>query len=137
MQYTSQVIDHAQNPRNIGYIEDADGTGQFGDPDCGDFAIMTIEVHGDRIRQCKYLVRGCGAAIATCSIASEMVVGKTLGKAMEIDDQAVLDALGGLPEAKVHCSNLAACALQNAITDYQKRQKTNLRNWRAMYQGHR
>lgn len=132
--YTPQVVDHAQHPRNVGQVPDADGIGQMGDRNCGDFAVMTIKVREGRIISCKFLVRGCGAAIATCSITTEMAQGKTLAEAMAMTDQNVLDALGGLPPAKEHCSNLAAGALHEAISDYWKRNRANLRDWRSMYQ---
>ena len=132
--YTPQVIDHAQNPRNVGRSPDADGVGQVGDPSCGDFATMSIKVSQDRVVQAKFLVRGCGAAIATCSVATELVRGKTLSEARAITDQVILDALGGLPPAKVHCSLLAAAALHEAITDYVAHRRVNLRDWRSMYQ---
>lgn len=134
MEYTPTVLDHAQNPRNVGYVENADGMGQYGDPNCGDFALMTIQVKNGRITQCKYLVRGCGAATATCSIASEMATGRRLEEAAKIDDTRIVEALGGLPPVKLHCSLLAAGALQAAIQDYRRRSKVDLGDWRAMYQ---
>ena len=132
--YTAQVMDHARSPRNVGHLPDADGTGKMGDPSCGDFAIVTIKVRNGQITQCKFLVRGCGAAIATCSMITEMAQGKTLAQAMAITDQDVLAALGGLPPAKEHCSNLAAGALHQAISDYWERHRADLRDWRSMYQ---
>ena len=131
--YTAEVVDHAQNPRNVGQVPNADGTGQVGDPSCGDFATMTIKVYKDRIVQAKFLVRGCGAAIAMCSVATEIVRGKTLSEAKAITNQDILDALGGLPPAKVHCSLLAAEALHEAISDYLDRPTVDLRDWRSMY----
>lgn len=132
--YSPQVIEHAQHPRHVGYIEDADGIGRCGDPNCGDFAIMTIKVRDERIVDCRFLVRGCSAAIATCSMATELVRGKTLYEARQINDETILRALGGLPPAKLHCSNLAATALQEAISNYYQRQRRDLHNWRALYQ---
>ena len=133
MRYTDIVLDHARNPRNAGFIEDHDGMGTYGDPNCGDFAVMTIKVRGGQLADVHYLVRGCGAAIATCSMATELVKGKPLHEARKLTDEDVTEALGGLPEVKLHCSNLAASALQNAIEDYYKRQRTDLHNWRALY----
>ncbi|MBC7248869.1 MAG: iron-sulfur cluster assembly scaffold protein [Anaerolineae bacterium] len=133
MDYTDIVLDHARNPRNVGFIEDHDGMGTYGDPNCGDFAVMTIKVRGERLTDVRYLVQGCGAAIATCSMATELVKGKPLSEARKLTDEDVTEALGGLPEVKLHCSNLAASALQNAIEDYYKRQRTDLHNWRALY----
>ncbi len=132
--YTPQVIAHASDPRHVGYIEDADGIGQVGDPNCGDFAVMTIRVRNERIVDCKFLVRGCSAAIAACSMAAELARGKMLHEARQISDETVLHALGGLPPAKAHCSNLAATALQAALSDYYRRQRRDLHNWRALYQ---
>ncbi|MCR4406593.1 MAG: iron-sulfur cluster assembly scaffold protein [Anaerolineae bacterium] len=134
MDYTDIVLDHARNPRNVGFIEDHDGMGTYGDPNCGDFAVMTIKVWGERLTDVRYLVRGCGAAIATCSMASELVKGKPLPEAQKLTDEDVTGALGGLPPEKLHCSNLAASALHNAIEDYYQRQRVDLHNWRALYQ---
>ena len=131
--YTPQVLDHAQNPRNVGQIPDADGTGQSGDPRCGDFAVMTIRVRNGRIAQCKFLVQGCGAAIATCSVTTELASDKTIAEAQLLSDERVAEALGGLPPHKMHCSNLAASALHAAITSYLDRQKISLRDWRSLY----
>lgn len=133
MDYTDIVLDHARNPRNVGFIEDHDGMGTYGDPNCGDFAVMTIKARGERLTDVRYLVRGCGAAIATCSIATELVKGKPLNEAQKLTDEDVTEALGGLPEVKLHCSNLAASVLHSAIEDYYKRQRTDLHNWRALY----
>lgn len=131
--YSDLVREHALNPRNVGYLEDADGVGKSGDPRCGDFAVMTIRVRNEQIVSCKFLVRGCGAAIATCSIATEMATGKTICEAQQITDERILEALGGLPPQKVHCSNLAATALQEALVDYRAHRRVDLHNWRALY----
>ncbi len=133
LSYTPQVLEHAQNPRNVGEVPDADGVGQSGDPRCGDFAVMTIRVRDGRIVQCKFLVQGCGAAIATCSVTTELATDKTIAEAQQITDAQVAEALGGLPPHKMHCSNLAASALQAAIADLIKRQKVDLRDWRSLY----
>jgi nitrogen fixation NifU-like protein len=116
--YTDLVMDHFANPRNVGEIEDADGVGQIGNPVCGDVMRMSIKVEDDRIADVKFKTFGCGAAVATSSIVTEMVIGKTLSDAAEISNKAVAEALGGLPANKMHCSNLAADAMHIAIEDY-------------------
>ncbi len=133
MDYTETVREHALNPRNVGFIQEHDGQGVSGDIECGDVAIFTIRVRDGLLAEVRFLVRGCGAAIATCSIATELVTGKTLEEAARLSDDEVAQALGGLPEVKLHCSNLAATALHNAIDDYWQRCKTNLHDWRALY----
>ncbi len=116
--YSELVMEHFQNPRNVGTIADADGVGKAGNPVCGDLMEMFIKVEDDRIVDIKFLTFGCGAAIATSSITTEMVKGKTLEEATELTNKAVAKALGGLPSIKMHCSNLAADALHEAIEDY-------------------
>ena len=117
--YTDLVMDHLGNPRNVGEIEDADGVGQIGNPVCGDVMRITISVDADdRIADVKFKTFGCGAAVATSSMVTELVMGKTLAEAAEISNKVVADALGGLPPNKMHCSNLAADALHLAIQDY-------------------
>jgi nitrogen fixation NifU-like protein len=116
--YTDLVMDHFSNPRNVGEIEDADGVGQIGNPVCGDVMRISIEVDDDRITDVKFKTFGCGAAVATSSMVTEMVKGKTLTEAADISNKAVAEALGGLPPNKMHCSNLAADALHLAIQDY-------------------
>ena len=116
--YTDLVMDHFSNPRNVGEIEDADGVGQIGNPVCGDVMRISIDVEGDHISDVKFKTFGCGAAVATSSMVTEMVKGKTLEEAADISNKAVAEALGGLPANKMHCSNLAADALHLAIQDY-------------------
>jgi nitrogen fixation protein NifU and related proteins len=116
--YTDLVMDHFTNPRNVGEIEDADGVGQIGNPVCGDVMRISIAVQGDHIADVKFKTFGCGAAVATSSMVTEMVKGKTLEEAADISNKAVAEALGGLPPNKMHCSNLAADALHLAIQDY-------------------
>ena len=117
--YSDLVMDHFTNPRNVGEIEDADGVGQIGNPVCGDVMRISIAVaDGDRIADVKFKTFGCGAAVATSSMVTEMVMGKSLEEAAEISNKAVAEALGGLPPNKMHCSNLAADALHLAIQDY-------------------
>ena len=121
--YSKKVMEHFENPRNVGEIENADGIGEAGNPTCGDMMRITIRVADDRISECKFKTLGCGAAIATSSITTEMAVGKTLDEAGAITRQQVADALDGLPPEKMHCSNLAADALKAAVDDYYKRRK--------------
>ncbi|MDA8066680.1 MAG: Fe-S cluster assembly scaffold protein NifU [Thermaerobacter sp.] len=119
--YSEKVMDHFEHPRNVGEIPDADGVGQVGNPSCGDIMKVYIKVADGRIADCKFKTFGCGAAIATSSMVTEMVQGKTLDEAMEISNRSVAEALDGLPPIKMHCSNLAADALHAAIEDYRKR----------------
>lgn len=121
--YSEKVMDHFTNPRNVGEILDADGVGAEGNPVCGDIMKLWIKVEDNRIVDARFKTFGCGAAIATSSMITEMVIGKTIEEAMEISDQAVADALDGLPPMKMHCSNLAAAALKRAINDYRSRQE--------------
>ncbi|MCL5256804.1 MAG: Fe-S cluster assembly scaffold protein NifU [Chloroflexi bacterium] len=116
--YSEEVMDHFSNPRNVGTIPDADGVGTEGNPVCGDLMKIFIKVKDNRIEDIKFQTFGCGAAIATSSMATELVKGKTLDEAMELSNQAVAKALGGLPGNKMHCSNLAADAIHAAIEDY-------------------
>ncbi len=120
--YTEKVMDHFQNPRNMGEVEDADGVGEVGNPQCGDVMRITIKVDDEeRIEDVKFKTLGCGAAIATSSMVTEMAKGKTLDEAEEISKKSVADALGGLPPQKMHCSNLASDGLKKAIEDYRSR----------------
>lgn len=116
--YTDKVMDHFQNPRNVGEISDADGVGEVGNAVCGDIMKIYLKVEDDRIADVKFKTFGCGAAIATSSMVTEMVKGKTLEEALQITNKAVAEALDGLPPQKMHCSNLAADALHKAIEDY-------------------
>lgn len=116
--YTEKVMDHFTNPRNVGEIKDADGIGEVGNAKCGDIMRIYLKVTDNRITDIKFKTFGCGAAIATSSMVTEMVKGKSLDEALKISNQAVAEALGGLPPVKMHCSNLAADALQEAIKNY-------------------
>lgn len=116
--YSSKVMEHFRNPRNVGYIEDADGVGKIGNPVCGDIMELTIKVNDGVITDAKFRTFGCGAAIATSSMVTEMVKGKTIAEALAITNRAVAEALGGLPSIKMHCSVLAEQALKAAIEDY-------------------
>ncbi|HHL39268.1 MAG TPA: Fe-S cluster assembly scaffold protein NifU [Deltaproteobacteria bacterium] len=119
--YSEKVMDHFSNPRNVGEIEDPSGTGTVGNPACGDIMKLTIKVEDDVITDVKFKTFGCGAAIATSSMVTELVKGKHLDEAEKISNKTVAEALDGLPPVKQHCSNLAADALHAAIEDYKKR----------------
>jgi nitrogen fixation NifU-like protein len=121
--YSAKVMDHFAHPRNVGEIENPDGVGEIGNPVCGDIMKLYIKVKDDRIIDAKFKTFGCGAAIATSSMVTELVKNKTLEEAEKISKQTVADALEGLPTNKMHCSNLAADALHKAIEDYKKRNK--------------
>ena len=116
--YTEKVLDHFHNPRNIGSLEDANVVVQAGDPTCGDALVFFIKISNDTINDIKFLIKGCGAAIATSSMATELVLGKTLDEVLTLDDEKIAAALDGLPEEKMHCSNMAASALHAAVFQY-------------------
>jgi nitrogen fixation protein NifU and related proteins len=120
--YTEKVMDHFQNPRNVGEIKDASGVGTEGNPVCGDLMTIYIKVEDNIITDIKFKTFGCGAAIATSSMITEMAVGKTIEEALKITRNDVADELEGLPPVKMHCSNLAADALKAAIADYKMKQ---------------
>jgi nitrogen fixation NifU-like protein len=120
--YSEKVMEMFRNPKNMGEIENPDGVGRVGNPKCGDLMELYIKVENDIITDVKFKTFGCAAAIATSSMITEMAVGKTLDEAMKISRQDVADELEGLPPVKMHCSNLAADALQAAIEDYRKKQ---------------
>jgi len=122
--YSELVMEHFMHPRNVGVIEDADGVGVEGNPICGDMMEMFIKVRPEDevIEDIKFRTFGCGAAIATSSIATEMIKGKTIEEALALTNKAIADALGGLPPIKMHCSVLAADALKAAVADYRKKQ---------------
>lgn len=119
--YNEKVMDHFLHPRNVGEIENPDGVGQVGNPMCGDIMKIFLRIKDGRIEDIKFKTFGCGAAIATSSMVTELVKGKTLEEAMAISNKVVAEALGGLPPQKLHCSNLAADALHAAIEDYKKK----------------
>jgi nitrogen fixation NifU-like protein len=121
--YNETVMKHFMNPRNVGEIENADGTGEVGNPVCGDMMTFYIKVKEDRINDVKFKTFGCGAAIAVSSMVSEMAKGKTLAEAMKITPESVADKLEGLPKQKLHCSNLGAQALHKAIENYLAKSK--------------
>ncbi len=120
-QYSTKVMDHVKNPRNVGEIDNPDGIGHVGNPVCGDIMELYITVKNNIITDAKFKTFGCGAAIATSSMVTEMVKGKTIEEALKISNKAVAEALDGLPAIKMHCSVLAEEALQSAIEDYLKR----------------
>ena len=119
--YSEKVMDHFMNPRNVGTIEKADGIGEVGNPRCGDIMRMYISVKNNKITDIKFQTFGCGAAVVTSSMVTEMVKGKTLEEALEITNREVAEALDGLPPIKMHCSNLAEQAIKAAIDDYKKK----------------
>jgi len=124
--YSDKVMDHFENPRNVGKIEDADGVGTVGNPTCGDVMRLYIKVENGIVTDVKFQTFGCGAAIATSSMLTEMVKGKTVEEAMRISNKAVAEALDGLPPVKMHCSNLAEEGMVAAIKDYYERRGETL-----------
>lgn len=121
--YSETVMEHFRNPRNVGDMENPDGTGHVGNPVCGDIMELYIRVNNNIITDAKFKTFGCGAAIATSSMVTELVKGKSIEEALEISNRAVAEALGGLPPVKMHCSVLAEEALQAAINDYLNKSK--------------
>ena len=122
MVYSEKVIDHFANPRNVGEIENADGIGEVGNSKCGDIMKMYIKVEDNTIAYVKFKTFGCGAAIATSSMATELIKGKSIDEALQLTNKAVMEALDGLPPVKVHCSVLAEEAIKAAVSDYYKKQ---------------
>lgn len=116
--YNDKVMDHFMNPRNVGEMENPDGQGTYGSPVCGDMMQIQIKVENDVITDAKFKTFGCGSAIASSSMATEMIIGKTIDEALEISNKQIIDELGGLPPVKVHCSVLADHAIKCAIYDY-------------------
>jgi len=121
--YSEKVMDHFMNPRNVGEIPEADGVGTVGNPVCGDLMTVYVKVEDNRLKDVKFKTFGCGAAIATSSMTTELAKGKTIEEALKISRGDVADSLGGLPAIKMHCSNLAADALHAAIKDYLKKKE--------------
>ena len=116
--YSEKVMDHFRNPRNVGVIEDADGVGEVGNAKCGDIMKMYLKIDDDTITDVKFETFGCGSAIASSSMATELIKGKPVSEAMTLTNKAVAEALDGLPDYKMHCSVLAEEAIQNALEDY-------------------
>jgi nitrogen fixation NifU-like protein len=132
MIYSDKVMEHFQNPRNVGVLKDADGVGKVGNPVCGDMMSFYIKVKDNRIEDIKFQTFGCGAAIAVSSMVSEMAMGKTLEEVLKITNKSVAEELGGLPKNKLHCSNLGADALHKAIENYRESQKAEVEKKEAM-----
>ena len=122
MLYSEKVMDHFANPRNVGEIVDADGVGEVGNAKCGDIMKMYIKVNEGIIDDVKFKTFGCGAAVATSSIATEMIKGKPIEEALKLTNKAVVEALDGLPAVKLHCSVLAEQAIKSALSDYYRKQ---------------
>ena len=120
--YSDKVMDHFSNPRNVGELQDANAVGTVGNPKCGDIMKMFLKIENDVIVDVSFKTFGCGAAVATSSMATEMIKGKTLEEALKLTNKAVADALDGLPPAKMHCSVLAEEAIKTAIADYYRQQ---------------
>lgn len=121
MLYSEKVMDHFRNPRNVGEIEDADGVGQVGNAKCGDIMRITLKIEGGVVKDAKFTTFGCGSAIATSSMATELIKGRPVEQALELSNQAVVEALDGLPAHKLHCSVLAEEAVKLAVKDYYDR----------------
>ena len=119
--YSEKVMDHFSNPRNVGEIENPSGVGQVGNAKCGDIMKISLKIENDIITDAKFKTFGCGAAVATSSMATEMIIGKSVDEALQITNKAVMEALDGLPPVKVHCSVLAEEAIKAAINDYYKK----------------
>ncbi|KAF5055268.1 Iron-sulfur cluster assembly scaffold protein IscU [anaerobic digester metagenome] len=119
--YTETVMDHFRNPRNVGSMENADGVGQVGNPKCGDIMKIYLKINNDIIEDVKFETFGCGSAIASSSMATELIKGKKIDEAVELSNKAVIEALGGLPPVKVHCSVLAEQAVKSALFDYSQK----------------
>jgi nitrogen fixation NifU-like protein len=121
MQYSEKVMDHFTNPRNVGMIENADGIGEVGNPQCGDIMKMYLKIEEGIIKDAKFKTFGCGAAVATSSMATELIKGRTIEEALEVTNKAVAEALDGLPPIKMHCSVLAEEVIEAAINDYKEK----------------
>jgi nitrogen fixation NifU-like protein len=119
--YSAKVMDHFMNPRNVGEIESADGVGEVGNPACGDMMRLYLKIDGGKVVDAKFRTFGCGAAIASSSMLTEMIKGKTIEEARAISNQHVADALDGLPAVKIHCSVMAEQAVKSALDDYDKK----------------
>lgn len=124
--YTEKVMDHFTNPRNVGEIQNADGIGEVGNAKCGDIMKMYLKIEDEKIVDVKFKTFGCGSAIATSSIATEMIKGKSIHEALQLSNMAVVEALGGLPSQKVHCSVLAEQAVKAALFDYARKNNLQL-----------
>ncbi len=123
--YSEKVMDHFRNPRNVGVIEDADGIGEVGNAKCGDIMKMYLKIDNDTVTDVKFETFGCGSAIASSSMATELIKGQPLSEALKLTNKAVAEALDGLPDYKMHCSVLAEEAIKKAIDDYYEKKKNN------------
>ena len=126
MIYTEKIMDHFQNPRNVGELKDANGIGEVGNAKCGDIMRVYLKVEDNIIKDIKFMTFGCGSAIASSSMATELIKGKTIEEAWELTNKAVAEALDGLPPVKMHCSVLAEEAIHKAINDYRKKSGLSL-----------
>lgn len=124
--YTEKVMDHFTNPRNVGEIENADGVGEVGNAKCGDIMKMYLKIDNGIIEDVKFKTFGCGSAIASSSMATELIKGKTINEAMDVTNKAVAEALDGLPPIKMHCSVLAEQAIKSALLDYSKKHNVKI-----------
>ena len=132
MEYSAKVMDHFMNPRNMGEIPDASGSGTVGNPKCGDIMRIDLKIENNIIIDAKFKTFGCGAAIATSSMATELVKGKTIQEALEVTNKAVMDALDGLPPVKVHCSLLAEEAVNAALWDYAEKNHIEIKGLKKL-----
>ena len=123
--YSEKVMDHFRNPRNVGVLEDANGIGEVGNAKCGDIMKMYLKIEDDIVQDVKFETFGCGSAIASSSMATELIKGQPLSEVRKLTNKAVTEALDGLPDYKIHCSVLAEEAIQSALEDYEKRTKEN------------
>ena len=124
--YSEKVMEHFRNPRNVGEIENADGIGEVGNPKCGDIMKMYLKIDNGIIEDVKFKTFGCGSAIASSSMATELIKGKTINEAMDVTNKAVAEALDGLPPIKMHCSVLAEQAIKSALLDYSKKHNVKI-----------
>jgi len=136
MDYNENVMEHFSNPRNVGLIEDASGVGTVGNAQCGDIMKIYLKIEGDVIKDAKFKTFGCGAAVATSSMATELVIGKTIKEAVQITNKSVLEALGGLPAQKIHCSLLAEEALHAALWDYAQKNNVTIEGLKPPEEAH-
>ena len=136
MLYSDKVMDHFENPRNVGIIEDANGVGEVGNPTCGDIMKMYLKIEDDVIVDVKFKTFGCGSAIATSSMATELIKGKTITEALELTNKAVVEALDGLPARKIHCSVLAEDAIRMALKDYYEKSGREMPEELASWEPH-
>ena len=136
MLYSDKVMDHFENPRNVGIIEDANGVGEVGNPTCGDIMKMYLKIEDDVIVDVKFKTFGCGSAIATSSMATELIKGKTITEALELTNKAVVEALDGLPARKIHCSVLAEDAIRMALKDYYEKSGREMPEGLASWEPH-